>query len=148
MHIASAPIASNTKNKPFVQTLFDIRKRTEYASYEKHVDNAPKAPGASKRTRPAANKSRSASKICNSESAPVTAQASRQKDHPRHFNRRQKTHPTPRKQIDIGRDMRQCEPNTHISSMRDGQRKLRIDRPSKLFHKKRETRPKKYLDEA
>lgn len=39
-----------------MQTLFDIRKRTEYASYEKHVDNAPKAPGASKRTRPAANK--------------------------------------------------------------------------------------------
>ena len=111
-----------------MQTLFDIRKRTEYASYEKHVDNAPKAPGASKRT--------------------VTAQASRQKDHPRHFNRRQKTHPTPRKQIYIGRDMRQCEPNTHTVSMRDCQRKLRIDRPSKLFHKKRETRPKKYLDEA
>lgn len=39
-----------------MQTLFDIRKRTEYASYEKHVDNAPKAPSASKRTRPAANK--------------------------------------------------------------------------------------------
>lgn len=39
-----------------MQTLFDTRKRTEYASYEKHVDNAPKAPGASKRTRPAANK--------------------------------------------------------------------------------------------
>ena len=34
-----------------MQTLFDIRKRTEYALYEKHVDNAPKAPGASKRTR-------------------------------------------------------------------------------------------------
>lgn len=29
-----------------MQTLFDIRKRTEYASYEKYVDNAPKAPGA------------------------------------------------------------------------------------------------------
>lgn len=67
--------------------------------------------------------------------APVTAQARRQKDQPRHFNRRQKTHPTPRKQIVMGADMRQCEPNTHISSMRDGQRKLRIDRPSKLFHK-------------
>lgn len=39
-----------------MQTLFNIRKRTEYASYEKHVDNAPKEPGASKRTRPAANK--------------------------------------------------------------------------------------------
>ena len=45
-----------------MQTLFDIRKRTEYASYEKHVDDASKAPGASKRTRLAANKSRSASK--------------------------------------------------------------------------------------
>ena len=82
-------------------------------------------------------------KICNSESTPVTAQARRQKDQPRYFNRRQKTHPTPRKQIYMGRDMRQCEPNTHISSTRDGQRKLRIDRPSKLFHKKRETSPKK-----
>lgn len=39
-----------------MQTLSDIRKRTEHASYEKHVDDAPKAPGASKRTRPAANK--------------------------------------------------------------------------------------------
>ena len=39
-----------------MQTLSDIRKRTAHASYEKHVDDAPKAPGASKRTRPAANK--------------------------------------------------------------------------------------------
>lgn len=39
-----------------MQTLFDIRKRTEYASYEKHVDNAPKAPDTSKRTRHSANK--------------------------------------------------------------------------------------------
>lgn len=61
--------------------------------------------------------------------APVTAQARRQKDQPRHFNRRQKTHPTPRKQIYIGRDMRQCEPNTHTVSMRDGKENcVSIDR--------------------
>ena len=123
----SAPNTLHTKS-----TLTTLQKRRARA-------NAPVPPQ---------TKSRSASKICNSESAPVTAQARRQKDQPRHFNRRQKTHPTPRKQIYIGRDMRQCKPNTHISSMRDGQRKLRIDRPSKLFHKKRETSPKKYLDEA
>ena len=147
MHIASAPIASNTKNKPFMQTLFDIRKRTEYASYEKHVDNAPKAPR--EQTHPSHRKQKVARpQNMQFRKRHVTAQARRQKDQPRHFNRRQKTHPTPRKQIYIGRDMRQCEPNTHISSMRDGQRKLRINRPSKLFHKKRETSPKKYLDEA
>lgn len=111
-----------------MQTLFDIRKRTEYASYEKHVDDASKAPGANKHANHAA-KTALGFKICNSECAPVTAQASRQKDQPRHFNRRQKTHPTPRKQIYIGRDMRQCEPNTHISSMRDGQKNcVSIDR--------------------
>ena len=53
-----------------MQTLFDIRKRTEHASYEKHTDNALKAPGASKRTRPAANKKSLGFKICNSESDP------------------------------------------------------------------------------
>ena len=37
-----------------MQTLFDIRKRTEHASYEKHVDNAPKAPGANKHANHAA----------------------------------------------------------------------------------------------
>lgn len=37
-----------------MQTLFDIRKRTEYASYEKHVDNASKAPGANKHANHAA----------------------------------------------------------------------------------------------
>ena len=111
-----------------MQTLFDIRKRTEYASCEKHVDNAPNAPGASKLTRHSASDGK--------------------KTNPDTLTDDKKTNPTPRKQIYIGRDMRQCEPNTHISSMRDGQRKLRIDRPSKLFHKKRETSPKKYLDEA
>ncbi len=53
-----------------MQTLFDIRKRTEYASYEKHVDVPPKVPCASKRTRPAANKKSLDLKICNSESDP------------------------------------------------------------------------------
>ena len=39
-----------------MQTLFDIRKRTEYASYEKHVDNAPKAPA--RQAAPARRKNR------------------------------------------------------------------------------------------
>ena len=115
---------------------------------KKQVDAPQKSRARANAPVPPQTKSRSASKICNSESTPVTAQARRQKDQPRHFNRRQKAHPTPRKQIYMGRDMRQCEPNTHTVSMRDGQRKLRIYRPSKLFHKKRETSPKKYLGEA
>ena len=128
LHIASAPIASNTKTNPLC----------------KHFSTSESAPNTlhTKSTLTTLQKRRARA------NAPVTAQARRQKDQPRHFNRRQKTHPTPRKQIYIGRDMRQCEPNTHISSMRAGQRKLRINRPSKLFHKKRETSPKKYLDEA
>ena len=52
-----------------MQTLFDIRKRTEHASYEKHVDDASKAPGANKHANHAA-KTALGFKICNSESDP------------------------------------------------------------------------------
>ena len=81
MHIASAPIASNTKNKPFMQTLFDIRKRTEYASYEKHVDIAPKAPSANKHANHAA-KTALGFKICNSESDPSQRKQDGKKTNP------------------------------------------------------------------
>ena len=149
MHIASAPIASNTKKTNPLCKHFSTSESAPNTLHTKStLTTLQKRRARANAPVPPQTKSRSASKICNSESTPVTAQARRQKDQPRHFNRRQKTHPPPRKQIYIGRDMRQCEPNTHISSTRDGQRKLRIDRPSKLFHKKRETSPKKYLDEA
>lgn len=65
----SAPNTLHTKS-----TLTTLQKRRARA-------NAPVPPQ---------TKSRSSSKICNSESAPVIAQARRQKDQPRHFNRRQK----------------------------------------------------------
>ena len=52
-----------------MQTLFDIRKRTEHSSYEKHVDDAPKAPDANKHANHAA-KTALGFKICNSESDP------------------------------------------------------------------------------
>lgn len=109
MHIASAPIASNTKTNPLC----------------KHFSTSESAPNTlhTKSTLTTLQKRRARA------NAPVTAQARRQKDQPRHFNRRQKTHPTPRKQIYIGRDMRQCEPNTHTVSMRDGKENcVSIDR--------------------
>ena len=64
-----------------MQTLFNIRKRTEHASYEKHVDNAPKAPGASKRTKHAA-KTALGFKMCNSESGPSQRKQDGKKTNP------------------------------------------------------------------
>ena len=121
---------------------------SESAPNTLHTKKQVDAPQKSRARQATRRKTALSFKICNSESTPVTAQARRQKDQPRYFNRRQKTHPPPRKQIYMGRDMRQCEPNTHTVSMRDSQRKSRMYRPSKLFHKKRETSPKKYLGEA
>lgn len=102
-----------------MQTLFDIRKRTEHASCEKHVDDASKAPGANKHANHAA-KTALGFKICTSESDPSRRKQDGKKTNPDTLTD-EKTHPTPRKQIYIGRDMNRCKPNTHISSMRDGQ---------------------------
>ena len=64
-----------------MQTLFDIRKRTDYASFEKHFDNAPKAPGANKHANHAA-KTALGFKICNSESDPSHREQDGKKTNP------------------------------------------------------------------
>ena len=131
-----------------MQTLFDIRKRTEYASYEKHVDNAPKAPDASKRTRPAANKKVARpQKYAIPKAQPSHRKQDGKKTNPDTLTDDKNTPDTPHTSLYRQRHApMQTEYPHRINARRS--KKLRIDRPSKLFHKKRETSPKKYLDEA
>ena len=74
-------------------------------------------------------KPRSASKYAIPKAHPSQRKQDGKKTNPDTLTDDKKTHPPPRKQIYIGRDMRQCEPNTHTVSMRDGQKNcVSIDR--------------------
>ena len=103
-----------------MQTLVDIRKRTEHASYEKHVDDASKAPGANKHANHAA-KTALGFKICNSDSDPSHRKQAGKKTNPDTLTD-DKKHLALRTQVYIGRDVNRCKPNTHTVSMRDGQK--------------------------